>query len=130
MTSLVAYTGWPSATTSLIACLMLVLVCGLLGPSMARADVQEEESFEVLRGFTEAERPPSDIVDISEQRKHEIMFIMGFVLLIALIITALLGIAMVVYGKQVFLAHMVFAGGSVFLAIAHAVTAIVWFFPY
>jgi hypothetical protein len=42
----------------------------------------------------------------------------------------MLGVSMVAFGKQVFLAHMIFAGVSVFLAIVHAVTAIVWFFPF
>jgi hypothetical protein len=35
-----------------------------------------------------------------------------------------------VYGKQVFVAHMITAGLSVTLAIAHAVAALVWFNPF
>jgi hypothetical protein len=58
------------------------------------------------------------------------MFAMGIALLLLVIATASLGIAMALYGKQVFVAHMVCAGMSVFLSIAHAVTAIVWFFPF
>lgn len=111
-----------------IACLLLVLaVSGLV-----RAEDQEDfdRPFDVLRGFTEVEVGKSDIVSISDERKHQIMFVMGFVLLITIITAALLGVSMVVFGKQVFLAHMIFAGISVFLAIVHAVTAIVWFFPF
>jgi len=36
---------------------------------------------------------------------------------------------MVVFAKPVFVAHMIFAGFSLTLAIAHAIVAIVWFFP-
>jgi hypothetical protein len=55
---------------------------------------------------------------------------MGAALLIFIIVTAALGIAMAIYGKRVFVAHMIFAGFSVTLAIAHSVVAIVWFFPF
>ncbi len=114
-----------------IACLLAVLVCVLSLPGFARADDEGTDSpFDVLRGFTEVEIEKSDIVAISDEQKHQIMFAMGFVLLITIITTALLGISMVAFGKQVFLAHMIFAGISVFLAIVHAVTAIVWFFPF
>ncbi len=112
-----------------IVCLLLTLVVGMAAASHVRAD-DDEKPFDVLRGFTEAEIVVSDIVEISEKRKHQILFLMGFVLLITIITAALLGVAMVVFGKQVFLAHMIFAGISVFLAIVHAVTAIVWFFPF
>jgi hypothetical protein len=112
-----------------IVCLLLTLVVGMVVASQVRAD-DEEKPFDVLRGFTEAEVVVSDIVEISEQRKHQILFLMGFVLLITIITAAMLGVAMVVFGKQVFLAHMIFAGISVFLSIVHAVTAIVWFFPF
>ena len=67
--------------------------------------------------------------DISDHRKQQIMFIMGIALLIFIITTVSLGIAMVVFAKPVFVAHMIFAGFSLTLAIAHAVVAIVWFFP-
>lgn len=112
-----------------IVCLLLALLAGVTASGLARA-ADEDQPFDVLRGFTEAEVVKSDIVEISEERKHQVMFLMGFMLLITIITTALLGVAMVVFGKQVFVAHMIFAGVSVFLAIVHAVTAIVWFFPF
>lgn len=108
---------------ALLACL------AALHPGPARA-AGVDESFDVMREFTEQGREVSDIVAISERRKHQILFFMGVVLLIAIISTAWLGIAMVIFGKQVFVAHMIFAGISVFLSIVHAVTAIVWFFPF
>ena len=58
------------------------------------------------------------------------MFVMGVPLLILLLVTGALGIAMGVYGKQVFVAHMVFAGLTMTLALAHAVVGIVWFYPF
>lgn len=67
--------------------------------------------------------------DISDHRKQQIMFIMGIALLIFIVTTVSLGVAMVVFAKPVFVAHMIFAGFSLTLAIAHAVVAIVWFFP-
>ena len=66
---------------------------------------------------------------ISDHRKQQIMFIMGIALLIFIATTVSLGIAMVVFAKPVFVAHMIFAGFSLTLAIAHAIVAIVWFFP-
>lgn len=128
---MIAFAGSNRPSRLSIACLLAVLVCMLAIPGLARADNEGEDSpFDVLRGFTEVEIEKSDIVAISDEQKHQIMFAMGFVLLITIITTALLGISMVAFGKQVFLAHMIFAGISVFLAIVHAVTAIVWFFPF
>jgi hypothetical protein len=113
-----------------IAGLLLALAGALFATGAARADDDHDKPFDVLRGFTEVEVEKSDIVAISDERKHQIMFVMGFVLLITIITAAMLGVSMVAFGKQVFLAHMIFAGVSVFLAIVHAVTAIVWFFPF
>lgn len=61
--------------------------------------------------------------------KHQILFLMGITLLVSILTTVGLGVAMAVYGKQVFVPHMLFAGFSATLAIVHAVVAIVWFYP-
>ena len=100
----------------------------VLGPGIGHA--QEDESLRVMKGFTEQQKEESEIVKISTKRKHQIMFVMGILLLVGVIATAALGVAMVLFGKEVFVAHMVCALFSVFLSIAHAVTAIVWFFPF
>lgn len=97
--------------------------------TLAKAE-KADEGLEVIRGFTEKAVEKSEAVKISDERKHEILFIMGILLLVGILTTAILGISMVLFGKQVFVAHMVFAGFSVFLSIAHAVTAIVWFYPF
>ena len=84
----------------------------------------------VMQAFAELQAAEGEAVKISDQEKHQWLFIMGTTLLVLLLTTAALGIAMGVYGKQVFVAHMITAGLSVTLAIAHAVAALVWFNPF
>lgn len=67
---------------------------------------------------------------LTDDEKKEFMFYMGAPLLLMLLITVILGVAMAIYGKQVFVAHMVFAGLSLTLACAHAVAGVVWFYPF
>jgi hypothetical protein len=86
------------------------------------------DNSQVIQAFTSQEKP--DAVSIEQQTKHLIMFVMGVPLLVLLLVTGGLGIAMGVYGKQVFVAHMVCAGLSMTLAIAHAIVGIVWFYPF
>ncbi len=111
---------------------MLCLVSFLWGgwSSPVRAAEDAGSGHEVMQSFIKKERVVSEHVLIAEKERRQILFIMGAVLLVSILLTAGLGISMVVYGKQVFVPHMIFAGISVFLAIAHAVTAIVWFFPF
>lgn len=67
---------------------------------------------------------------IEAKRKHEILFIMGVSLLILLFLTGGFGVAMVVFDKDVFVAHLICAGLSLTLAAAHAATSIAWFWPF
>lgn len=67
---------------------------------------------------------------IETKRKHQILFIMGISLLVLLLITGSLGIVMAAFDKDVFVPHMIFAGLTITLAVAHAATSIVWFWPY
>jgi hypothetical protein len=110
-----------------------LLLLALLSPPMAAwpaASGQPPSSdVEVMRAFTEAERP-SGHEAISEQRKHLILFVLGVTLLVFILTTAVLGINMAIFGKRVFVAHTIFAGFTVTLAITHAVIALVWFFPF
>ncbi len=71
-----------------------------------------------------------DAQRISDNNRHKILFFMGIALLILLISTASLGVAMVLYKKRVYVAHMLVAGLTVTLALAHAVVAMVWFYPF
>lgn len=95
-------------------------------PSPAASD----STSDVLNAFNKDQGKPSEIVSIPDKKKYLIMFSMGVPLLIFILITAGLGIAMGMYGKPVYVPHMIFAGLSVTLAIAHAVVGIVWFYPF
>lgn len=99
------------------------------GGALAGAGAPSSDT-QVMQAFTEAQREAELRKSVPEQRKHLIMFTMGLVLLVCLLTTAVLGVSMAIYGKKVFVAHTIFAGFSVTLAIVHAVVAIVWFFPF
>ncbi len=85
---------------------------------------------DIMSGFNKDQSKPSDVVSIPDKKKRLVMFFMGVPLLIFILLTAALGIAMGMYGKPVYVPHMVCAGLSVTLAIAHAVVGIVWFYPF
>jgi hypothetical protein len=67
---------------------------------------------------------------LTDHFKRVIMFSMSLPLFLLLLITGGLGIATGVYGKKLYIPHMVFAGLTVTLALAHAIAGIVWFFPF
>jgi hypothetical protein len=90
----------------------------------------EQDSASVIMSFANDKSAKSDLVAIEDQTKRLVMFILGVPLLLFLIATVSLGVAMGVYGKQVFVAHMVCAGFSLSLALGHAVVGIVWFYPF
>ena len=97
----------------------------------AGQSVTTESSPEaVMEAFRQKEIIEGKAVRITDREKQIIMFAMGITLLVLVLATASLGISMVMLGKRVFVAHMIFAGLSVTLAIAHAVVAVVWFFPF
>ena len=106
---------------------MLALAPGLL---LAEGNVKEEDGAQVMRSFTDTQVKDSGVIAVADQTKRQIMFLMGVPLLLLLIATAALGIASGVYGKQVFVAHMLCAGLSLTLALAHAVVGVVWFYPF
>jgi hypothetical protein len=90
----------------------------------------EQGSASVIQSFASDKSAKSELVQIEDQTKRLVMFVMGVPLLILLLATAALGVAMGVYGKQVFVPHMVCAGLSLTLALGHAVVGIVWFYPF
>ncbi len=120
--------------TSLLRSIGIVLVASLsilnVIPAHADEATKGADSAKIMRDFyqqhIEAERAKS----ITDKDKQRIMFLLGVVLITLVLITGGLGIAMVVYGKQVFVPHMIFAGLSVTLAIVHAIVGIVWFYPF
>lgn len=101
-------------------------------PALIQADteVKDEDSTQVMRAFTDTQSKDSDIIAIADQTKRQVMFFMGIPLILLLFATAALGVAMGVYGKQVFVSHMLCAGLSLTLALAHAVVGVVWFYPF
>ena len=101
-----------------------------LAPAARAADAptQNGDSIQVMESFDRENKAGKEA--IGDHKKHLIMFIIGVPLLILIIITGALGIAMVVYGKPVFLMHMIFAGLSITLVIVHSIVGLVWFNPF
>jgi len=87
-----------------------------------------ELSADVMRQFNE-ERELAAERAISNNSKHQILFWMGGALLFLILFAAGFGVAMAIFGKDVFIWHVLSAGLATTLAIAHAVTAFVWFYP-
>lgn len=92
--------------------------------------LRHQGDISIVQAFADQQAEEGQAVKISDQRKHFWLFIMGLSLLVLILMTASAGIMMGVYGKDVFVAHMLLAGLTVTLAIAHAVAAIVWFNPF
>jgi len=113
--------------------LFVGLVLSIAVPSYADELVEqkvEQQSSGVLQAFENDRSAKSELVAVDEETKHLVMFLMGIPLLLLIITTVALGVAMVVYGKRVFVPHMVCAGLSLTLALGHAVAGIVWFYPF
>ena len=91
---------------------------------------QKSSESQVIQAFTSQEDIESSIIKIDDQRKRQIMFAMGVPLLLFIFVTVGLGIAMGVFGKDVYVAHMIFAGLSLTLALGHAIVGVVWFWPF
>lgn len=67
---------------------------------------------------------------LSDKRKHTIMFWLAMPLLLLLLTTTGLGVATGIFGKRLFIPHMICAGLTLTLVIAHTIAGIVWFFPF
>ncbi len=98
----------------------------------AAADNEPVNGVAVLEAFDrqQAQRV-NQASELSDHGKRVIMFALAVPLFILLLATAGLGIATGVYGKQrLFIPHMVCAGLTITLAIAHVIAGIVWFYPF
>jgi hypothetical protein len=115
---------------SSIAILMASLSILFVLPAHADDASQEGESAQILQAFNKQHRDEERAKAITNHDKQRIMFLLGVVLITLVMITGGLGIAMGLYGKQVFVPHMIFAGLSMTLAVVHAIVGIVWFFPF
>lgn len=97
----------------------------------AEEGAQANNGTQVLEAFDRQQvKRVNQASELSDHKKHLIMFIMGVPLLILLLITGGLGIATGIFGKHVFIAHMIFAGLTVTLALAHVIVGLVWFYPF
>ncbi|MGB8518491.1 MAG: hypothetical protein WCD45_11470 [Gallionella sp.] len=110
--------------------LLSLSMIGALPVYAQETTVQPGDSAQILQAFNRQHRDAEHAKSITDKDKQRIMFLLGVVLITLVLITGGLGIAMGLYGKPVFVAHMVFAGLSVTLAIVHAIVGIVWFYPF
>ena len=115
-------------SSAILVAAMLSILCVI--PAHAEGMTQEGESAQILQAFNKQHRETEHEKSITDKDKQRIMFMLGVALLTMVLITGGLGIAMGLFGKPVFLAHMVFAGFSMTLAVVHAIVGIVWFFPF
>jgi cytochrome b subunit of formate dehydrogenase len=120
---------------SLIRYVGMILAASFLILSVNPANAQDanqtgEDSTQILQAFNKQHREAEHAKSITEKDKQRIMFLLGVALITLVLITGGLGIAMGLYGKPVFVAHMVFAGLSITLAIVHAIVGLVWFYPF
>lgn len=113
---------------SLVFALIVVLPCASI--ATAAQPSQQPNSAQVMESFARQAEQAEPNNGISDKTKRVIMFLLGVPLLILLLVTAFLGIAMGVYGKQVFVLHMVSAGLTLTLAVVHAIVGLVWFYPF
>jgi hypothetical protein len=113
--------------------IILAVSLSILGVVPAHAEDTSqtgENSAQILQAFNRQHREAEHAKSITDKDKQRIMFLLGVVLITLVLITGGLGIAMGLYGKPVFVAHMVFAGLSITLAIVHAIVGLVWFYPF
>jgi len=110
------------------------VVAAFLVPFMHNAyagDIEKAgDQAQVMQSFQQQEEAKQQPRKLSDDKKHRIMFLLGVPLLLILLIAAGLGISMAVYGKRVFVLHMIFAALGVTLAIVHSIVGLVWFNPF
>lgn len=120
-----------SARAILLALSLLTLPFTVQAETMNSA-VQQGEN--VMQQFAEreqqAQHDDKSKIEADTRRKQRILFLMGIALLVSIFTTVGLGVAMALYNKPVFVAHMVCAGVSATLALVHAIVAVVWFYPF
>ncbi len=102
-----------------------------IGDAKAGGSEQSTNGAAVLEAFDQQQvQRVKQASELNDHNKRMIMFALAVPLFILLLTTAGLGIATGVYGKKLFIPHMIFAGLSVTLALAHAIVGIVWFYPF
>lgn len=94
----------------------------------AQTEQAPDSGAKVLQSFDQEATATQE--NQADRTRRWVMFGLGAPLLLLLLVTGALGIAMGIYGKPVYLAHMICAGLSITLAIVHAIVGIVWFRPF
>ena len=84
----------------------------------------------ILESFGRQQQRPAGVTVIGDHERQVIMFSIGTVLLALLIGTASVGIAVAVFGKPLFIVHMILAGLTVTVALIHVTVGLVWFYPF
>jgi len=113
--------------------LALLLALAACFTPLARAadDAQQNNGAAVLEAFDKQQvQRVKQASELSDHSKRLIMFTLAIPLFVLLLITGGLGIATGVFGKKLFIPHMIFAGLTVTLALAHAIVGLVWFYPF
>ncbi|MBL1352895.1 MAG: hypothetical protein COA61_006125 [Zetaproteobacteria bacterium] len=111
----------------LFICFMMLLPLGANAAS-SNKDAMSPQTTEIIEQFNQDVTIAPERA-ISTERKHQILFLMGGALLLLIFLAAGFGIAMGIFGKDVFIWHVLSAGLATTLAIAHGVVAFVWFYP-
>ncbi len=110
---------------------LLLLSFNLVPLAQAAEAPRDVNGVQVLEAF---DRQQADRVDsaaaIGDKKKHLVMFLLGIPLLILLLTTGAVGIAMGLFGKPLFLLHMILAGLTMTLALVHVIVGLVWFYPF
>ena len=113
-----------------LCCILLLFFIAPVNAYASEQDSFANGSIEVMQSFNDSALEDAKAYAVADKKKHQILFFMGVTLLVLLCTTAYLGISMVMFNKEVFVAHMISAGLTVTLGLVHAVTAVVWFFPF
>lgn len=118
-----------SALRILISALLIAV--SLTSLALAGQTPQSPNGIQILEAF---DRQQAEKVDagatIDDKKKHLVMFLLGIPLLLLLLTTGAVGIAMGVFGKPLFLLHMILAGLTMSLALVHVIVGLVWFYPF
>ncbi len=110
--------------------LLLPFIIVFAAATQAQESDHVDDTLQIMEVFNQQAIEDQKAFDMTEQSQHEVLFYMGVGLLLLLMATAYFGVNMVVFDKPYFVQHMVCAGLTVTLGLAHAVAAVVWFFPF
>ena len=124
--------------TRFLPLLLLPLLLAFSQPALAAQSAAQQQQSNIamqhdlssMQQFNDLHQDEEGILKVKLKKKHEILFWMGIGLLVGLLLTVMFGMGMVLGGRPWFLWHMLAAGFSVTLALAHAVTSIIWFYPF